>query len=236
VGRDRDYHKNLEEDVKTLELAYALGFRYFDTAPHYTSSEWVVGEFVATIPRSSIFLATKFNLAPTMSPQEAAAHTRASLAESLRRLKTETLDLYQVHDVTSLDNVLAADGALEVLLEAKRQGIVRYIGVALRRHSILEEAVHFGAFDTILTYSDYTPFRQTAEPLIRLANEHGMGVINASPLAGIREHKLDIHDREILAASLCFPLTNPGIDINLNGPGSREEVQATYEALVCAAA
>jgi aryl-alcohol dehydrogenase-like predicted oxidoreductase len=231
VGRARDYRENLVEDLKTLETAYALGFRYFDTAPYYTNSEFVVGEFVAAIPRSSIFLATKFNLVSTMTPQEAAAHTRKSLAESLRRLKTENLDLFQVHDVESLGNVLAEGGALEVLLEAKSQGTVRYIGVATRWHSLLEEAVRFGAFDTILTYSDYTPFRQTAGPLIRLANEHGTGVINASPLAGIREHRLDIHDRSVLADSLRYPLGYPGIDITLTGPGSSREVRASVEAL-----
>jgi L-galactose dehydrogenase len=231
LGTTADYRETLKEDLLTLETAFRLGFRYFDTAPHYRNSEFTVGEFVAQAPRESIFLATKFNLSPQATPREAAEHVRRSLAESLRRLKTDSLDLYQVHDVDSLANVLAEGGALEVLLEAKRQGIVRLIGVATRWHWILEEAARSGQFDTVLTYSDYTPFNRTAGPLIELANALEMGVINASPLSGTRKHGLDLHDRGVLAATLQFPLTNPGIDINLTGPGNSREIQASFEAL-----
>ena len=231
LGRTADYRETLKEDLLTLETAYHSGFRYYDTAPYYRNSEFTVGEFVAQIPRASIFLATKFNLSPQNTPQEAAVHARQSLAESLRRLKTDTLDLYQVHDVDSLDNVLAEGGALEALLDAKRQGIVRYIGVATRSHRILEEASRSGQFDTILTYSDYTPFNRSAGSLIDLANEFGMGVINASPLAGTRPYELDFRDKTVLAAALQFPLTHPGIDVNLTGPGNSREIKASFEAL-----
>jgi aryl-alcohol dehydrogenase-like predicted oxidoreductase len=231
IGRTNNYRDHITEDMLTLETAYQHGFRYFDTAPYYHSSEWVVGEFVATIPRESIFLATKFNLPAFDNLHQAVSHTRASLDESLRRLKTDTLDLFQVHDVNSLANVLAEGGVLEVLLEAKRQGIVNYIGVATRWHNILTEAVLDGRFDTILTYSDFTPFNQSAGPLIEFARQHGYGVINASPLAGLREHGYSPSDRSSLAMALQFPLTNPHIDITLTGPSNSLEIRSSLEVL-----
>ncbi len=231
LGRGRDYRDRLEDDLLTLETAYQLGFRYYDTAPYYGDSEFVAGEFVASVPRESIFLATKFNLKPGVSLPEASQHTRRSLAESLRRLKTDRLDLFQIHDVDSLDLVLPEGGVLEVLREAKKQGTIRFFGLATRWHPLLETAAKHGDFDTILTYSDFTPFRQTAREVIELARERRVGVINASPLAGVREHGLDIKDSSVLAAALHFPLANPGIDVNLTGPASVQEVRSTVEAL-----
>jgi aryl-alcohol dehydrogenase-like predicted oxidoreductase len=231
VGHGRDFRDQLQNGLLTLEAAYQLGFRYFDTAPHYGNSEYVVGEFVARVPRESIFLATKFNLKPGMSLPEAREHTHHSLAESLRRLKTDRLDLFQVHDVDRLDLVLPEGGVLEVLRAAKLQGMIGRFGLATRWLPLLKTAVRHGEFDTILTYSDYTPFRQTAAGLIDLARERRVGVINASPLAGANEHKLDLADTAILAASLHFPLSNPGINITLTGPGSVQEVLSTVDAL-----
>ncbi len=208
-----------------------MGFRYFDTAPYYTNSEFVLGEFISGVPRESIFVATKFNLAKNLSPRQASEHVRKSLAESLRRLKTDTIDLFQVHDVSNLENVLAEEGALDVLRQARQEGVIRYFGLATRWHNLLSHAAQHGEFDTVLTYSDYTPFNQSAEPVITLADGQGVGVINASPLAGSRERKLDLKDSRVLGAVLAFPLQNPGIDINLTGPANSLEVRSSVAAL-----
>ncbi len=231
VGRGREYRKHLKEDLEMLETAYQLGFRYFDTAPHYSNSEFVVGEFVRSIPRESIFLATKFNLVKGLTPSQASEHARKSLAESLRRLQTDHLDLFQIHDVDNLENVLAEGGALEVLRQLKHEGTIHHFGLATRWHPLLSQAVMHGEFDTILTYSDFTPFNQTAAPLIKLAASHGVGVINASPLAGTHERHIDIKDIDILGGVLSFPLQNPGIDINLTGPSNSTEIRSSTLAL-----
>jgi aryl-alcohol dehydrogenase-like predicted oxidoreductase len=231
LGQGSDYRSRLDQDLLTFQTAYQLGFRYYDTAPHYSNSEFVVGEFVASIPRESIFLATKFNLKPELALTEACDHTRSSLEESLRRLKTDHLDLFQIHDVDRLDQVLPEGGVLEVLRDAKRQGLIRFFGLATRWHNLLETAARHGEFDTILTYQDYTPFRQSAAQVIRLASERGVGVINGSPLGGMRENKLDLKDRELVGESLRFPLSNSQIDITLTGPGKIEELRSSVEAL-----
>jgi aryl-alcohol dehydrogenase-like predicted oxidoreductase len=231
LGKQKDYRADLEADLLALHTAYQMGVRYFDTAAAYGSSERVVGEFVASIPRESIFLASKFNLPPKGTPQEAAQHARRSLEESLRRLKTDHLDLFQAHDFTSLENVLAEGGALDAMLDFKQQGMVRYIGAATRQHWLLEGAIRHGGFDTILTFGDYTFHNQSAAALIELANHHRLGVINASPLLGAHEMGLDLSQPSFLRELLTYPLRNPGIDINLTGPANAAEVKKNFLAI-----
>jgi aryl-alcohol dehydrogenase-like predicted oxidoreductase len=117
------------------------------------------------------------------------------------------------------------------LLDAKRQGLIRHIGMAIRERRILEQAVAHPAFDTILTWGEFSPFNQSAADLIRRAGERRMAVINASPLYEARRRKLDFGDPRVLAAVLQFPLTNSGIDMTLTGPSNRAEIQATVDAL-----
>lgn len=231
LGTGDHYTSNLESDLFALATAYRMGVRYFDTAVAYAHSEWVLGEFVVTVPRQSIFLATKFNLPPGNNPGKAAEHAQGSLEESLRRLKTDYLDLFQVHDFENLDCVLAEGGVLDTLLEARRQGMTRYIGVATRQHWLLKGAMIHGGFDTILTYGDFTPQNQSAADLIRLANQSQVGVINASPLLGAREAGLHLNQPSVLREMLVFPLANPGIDINLTGPANAVEVGKNFGVL-----
>ena len=231
LGQGYPDRAEVKKRLQTFETCYGLGFRYYDTARSYGNSEWVVGEFVATIPRESIFLATKFNLPKVDSPRTAASGARECLEESLFRLKTDYLDLYQVHDSENLEVLFGEDGVLEFLLEAKRSGLIRNIGMAVREHPILEQALQREEFDTILTWGDFSPFNQSAAGLIEEAALRQVGVINGSPLYDARRHKLDLKDPRVLAAVLQFPMKNPAIDITLTGPANILEIEATVRAL-----
>jgi aryl-alcohol dehydrogenase-like predicted oxidoreductase len=220
-----------KEKIQTLELAYKLGFRYIDTARGYRDSESTIGAFIPSIPRESIFLATKFYLPKDGSPSKTVEYAKNCLAESLQKLNTHYLDLYQIHDSENLSLAFAEDGIFDFLLAAKAQGVIRHIGIGLRSHAVLEQALRHGGFDTILTYHDYHPFNQSAADLIDLANQLGAGVVLGSPLAGAHHHKLDLTDLRILAANLQFPLQNPLIDITLSGPSNHQELQANFNAL-----
>jgi aryl-alcohol dehydrogenase-like predicted oxidoreductase len=221
----------VKERLAALETAYKLGFRYYDTARAYGNSEWVVGEFVASIPRQSIFLATKFNLPKVTDAREAAAQSKIFLEESLLRLKTDHLDLYQIHDSDQMELVFPEGGVLDFLLDARRQGLIRHIGMAFRNQHILETALRHAAFDTILTWGDFSPFNQSASRLIEQAARQGVGVINGSPLYEARQKGLDFSDPRVLSAVLNFPRTNPGIDLTLTGPASRADIESTFRAL-----
>ena len=257
LGRSDD-QAGIQADIQTLEAAYDAGFRYFDTSAAYGDSELRLGQFIPRVARDSLFIATKSGIPPQLSPGEAAVFVQQSLARSLERLHTDHIDLFQIHDVGTLEQVLAEHGVLEVLLEARRQGVIRYYGLATRHHVLLEVATRRGDFDTILTYSDYTPLDQSAGPLIALASARGVGVINASPLSsGLltgrdpreigapahtdqdrrRQRAIQFYDlcqqfnTPVLAAALQFPLSNPNVDITLTGPASVAEVTAGVRAL-----
>lgn len=232
LGQGYPDRTEVKKRLHTFETCYGLGFRYYDTARSYGSSEWVVGEFVATVPRESIFLATKFNLPKVDSPHTAASEARECLQESLFRLKTDYLDLYQVHDSTNLEVLFAEDGVLDFLLEAKHSGQIRHIGMAVRDQPILERALQHPDFETILTWGDFSPFNQSAASLIDHAALRQAGVINGSPLYDARRHKLDLKDPRVLAAVLQFPMNNPSIDITLTGPANILEIESTVRALL----
>lgn len=243
--------------VATLERAYEGGFRYFDTSINYGESEPILGKFVQSAPRDRLFLATKSRVIPQeASAREAAELVACSLNESLRRLRTDRIDLYQLHDIRTLDNVLDDGGVLKVLRDAQAQGVIRFFGVATRNLALLAEAVRSRLFDTVLTYSDYTPICRDAAPLIESAAGQGIGLINASPLgAGLltgpdpREielgHAKPQHRRRAIRLydfcsargisirdlALHFPLRNPLIDMTLTGPRTVREAESTLASL-----
>lgn len=240
----------------TLEQAYEAGIRYFDTAEMYGGSEFRVGAFLRTVPRETVFVATKSRIPDALTPAEAAQHVRQSLSNSIERLGGTPIDLYQIHAVDMLDQVLAPDGVLEALLAAREAGMIRYVGLATRWHDLLQTAVGQGGFDTILTYLDYTLVDQTAKFVIDLAQERGVGVINGTPLANgllvgtdprtntemhieVRRYRplaIRVYDFAVtyniplLALALQYPMQHPGIAITLTGPANPEQLRSTLDA------
>ena len=104
-------------------LPFKLGVNYFDTSPVYGPSEEYYGKALGNA-RKKIFLATK-------------THDRTRdgslklLEKSLKRLKTDYVDLWQIHHLDSLDDVkkvTADDGALQALLEMQEEGVVKHLG------------------------------------------------------------------------------------------------------------
>ena len=109
---------------KVLEQVLAAGVNHFDIAPSYGQAEIRVGPWMPRI-RQEIFLGCK-----TMERTRVGAWIE--LRASLERLQTETFDLYQFHAVTTmeeLDSIFARGGAMEAFLEARQQGLFKYIGI-----------------------------------------------------------------------------------------------------------
>jgi aryl-alcohol dehydrogenase-like predicted oxidoreductase len=113
------------EAQKIIETAIAGGVRFFDCAVVYQNggAETRYGQFLTPKYRDVIFLMTK---SQTQKPED----TRKDLEDSLRRLKTDYLDLWQMHDHRSIEDVDARidNGVIEVLLDAKAKGRVKHIG------------------------------------------------------------------------------------------------------------
>ena len=166
------------DDAKAITLrAYELGVNYFDTARIYWNgrSEEVYG---AVLPpfRKNIFLTTK-------SPQRSRKGAEEDLEKSLRALKTDHVDLWQIHQVSTMDEVeqiFAPGGAIEAFEAAKKAGKCRFIGFTGHHDPDVHLAMlkHYDKYDTILmplnpADPSYLSFEKNVLPV---AVQRGMGI------------------------------------------------------------
>ncbi|HTV02713.1 MAG TPA: aldo/keto reductase [Luteitalea sp.] len=159
-----------------LSAMPAAGGTLIDTAPGYGRSEIVLGELIASIGnRDKFFLATK-----VLAPDVAAAE--AMIEESFKRLKTDRIELMQVHNITGIDTFLP------MLQKLKAQKRIRYIGVttsADKQYPELIAAMKAHPLDFIQV--DYSlDNRDAAKEVLPLAQELKMGVLCNLPLGGRR--------------------------------------------------
>jgi len=148
-----------------VETALAEGIRFFDSAESYhggTSERWLGAALESLGARHHVFLTTKTYDLTHRSRETAARH----LEGSLRRLRTDHLDLWQLHGVRSpadVDRAFRRGGAMEYIVEAQQQGIVRFIGVSghqdpaanLRALHYWDEGIRFDAMQMPLNPIDH---------------------------------------------------------------------------------
>ena len=146
------------EAVKILRKALDGGINFFDTARAYTDSEEKLGLAFAGM-RDQLYIATK-------SGAKAAEGFWKDLHQSLTLLKTDYIDLYQLHNLPFCPKPGGEDGLYDAMLEAKRQGKVRHIGITNHRQSVATEAVESGLFETLQFPFSYL----SAQPDIDLVN------------------------------------------------------------------
>jgi aryl-alcohol dehydrogenase-like predicted oxidoreductase len=139
-------HGHERDAAAVITRALDLGVKYFDTAPAYASSRDYLGASLGE-RRKEIFLASK-------TAERSRDGSMRILDDSLRRLRTDHLDLWQLHDLRTLEDVediFAADGAIHALTEAREQGRVRYLGITGHHDpAVLLEAMRRFEFDTVL--------------------------------------------------------------------------------------
>ena len=165
--------------VPIIEKALDLGVNYIDTSSIYGGpqrwSERYVGQ-VMKKRRSEAFLASK-------TRERTKAGSLSMLEQSLKLLNTDHLDLWQLHDIGSnneIEQIFAKGGAMEALLEARDHKMVRFLGITGHfRPEPLIEAIHRYPFDTILmavNAADPHHF-SFSEQLLPLAVDKQMGII-----------------------------------------------------------
>jgi len=174
ILRTTGYHKEAEA---VIHKAIEVGVNYFDTAPAYQQSRDYLGTSLwKTATRDQLFLASKTH-------DRSYEGTMLLLEDTLKRLKTDYLDLLQLHDVRTkedLDEILSKNGAIHALIEAKRYGKIRFAGITGHHDpEVLIAAINKYDFDTILICvnagdSHYLPFITTVIPEAR---KKKMGVI-----------------------------------------------------------
>jgi aryl-alcohol dehydrogenase-like predicted oxidoreductase len=142
-------HGRIREAREVVEQAIDQGINYFDSARVYADSELYYGYVWKEHPeiRAKIFQASK-------SASRDKAHALADLQQTLARLHTDYLDLWQIHDVRTpqdLAQIAAPGGALEAFVEAKSTGKIRYIGVTGHHDpKILTQAVCTWPVDAVM--------------------------------------------------------------------------------------
>ena len=173
-----------EEAIAAVNRAAELGIAYIDTSPGYGQSERRIGLAFKNNDelRKKFFLATKTGTGVRPS-NYTTDWTYRSVENSLKLMNTDWIDLMQIHDPASLEPALAPDGALKALIDLKEQRVIKAIGLGVRSHALLLQAIEHGAFDTILTYADFNLVRQTARnDLFSVAEKNDVGIILGSPI------------------------------------------------------
>lgn len=172
-----------QEVVDVVHAAMDLGINFIDTAPLYGKgeSERRIGLALSGGKRDKVILATK---AVMRGEAYSYDNTIRCVEESLRRLRTDTIDLIQLHEaeMTTFDEAMA--GTVAAFLKLKEQGKVRAIGVNAGKLDLLEPYIRTGEIDTVQIWGRYNLIDQTAkDQLFAIAREHGIGIINGSVLA-----------------------------------------------------
>ena len=191
------------------------GVNYIDTARGYTVSEEYLGYGLEGI-REHFVLATK-----SMS------RTKEGMAKdidiSLKNLRTDYIDLYQIHNPTAkdLETVMAPGGALEALQEAKAAGKIGHIGVTLHSADLFKQAVDYDWAETIMF--PYSIVETQGEDLIRICGQRNIGFIDMKPLAG------GAIDDATLA--LRFIASNPDVSVIIPGMAEVKELEQNLAAV-----
>jgi len=217
-------HGRMAEAVRVIRRALDHGVNYFDTAPAYESSMDYYGEALGE-RRSSVFLACK-------------THDRTRdgslrlLDQSLQRLKTDYLDLWQLHDLRTLDHVeriFAKGGAMEAMIQARAEGRVRYLGITGHYEpKVLLEALSRFDFDTILVALNAADVhrRSFIQTVLPQAVRHETGVIGMKVAAAgtlIGRGKLTMEE------AVDYTLSLPGVSLIIVGCKSPAEVDQNVD-------
>jgi predicted aldo/keto reductase-like oxidoreductase len=166
--------------------AYKRGVNYYDVAPAYGKDgicevKMGIGLKAVKIDRSSIFLACK-----TKKRDKEGA--RFELERSLKRLKTDHFDLYQMHCLQTPDQVkqaLGPGGAIETFLEAKKEGKVRYLGFSAHTTKAALDVMNGFRFDTAMFPINFVEFFKMGfgKPVLELARKQGVAVLAIKPMS-----------------------------------------------------
>ncbi|MFH0963441.1 MAG: aldo/keto reductase [Planctomycetota bacterium] len=177
-----------EAGRRIVAQALARGINYFDVGPSYGNAEERLGPALEPY-RDSIFLGCK-----TLERTRNGA--MEELRKSLERLRTDRVDLYQLHGVSTMEDVDKATGpggALEAFVEAREKGLVRFIGFSAHSEEAALALLARFPFDTVLFPWNYVTWHQGkfGRKIFKEARKKGMGILALKALAKTRREEGD---------------------------------------------
>lgn len=220
-GARMDLHPNVAAAAAHVRRVYDLGITYFDCARMYWEgrSEEAYGIGLEGV-RKNVFLTTK-------TPQRTAKGALEDLETSLRLLKTDHVDLWQLHMVqtqSDIDQILGPGGAIEAIEAAKKAGKCRLIGFTghfdPEVHAAMLKA--YGKWDTVMmpihaADHAYLSFEKMALPV---AKEFGIGV-QAIKIFGKANLLRSLNPAECLR----YALSQPGVHVAICGAGTQGQME-----------
>ena len=199
-----------EGTAKLFEKLLERGVNYIDTARGYTVSEEYIGYAIEKLGcRDKLYLATK-----SMAADKAGME--ADIAKSMANLRTDYIDLYQLHNpgMAKLDTILAPGGAAEALIEAKEAGKIGHIGLTCHGLDVFERALELDFIESIMF--PYNIVESQGKALVEKCRERGKAFVAMKPLAGGA-----IEDGR---AAMRYLLTDPNVTVIIPGMYCVEEV------------
>jgi predicted aldo/keto reductase-like oxidoreductase len=203
-----------DEAIEVVRRCYELGVNYYDTARGYTTSEERIGKALEDV-REEVVLATK-------SSRRTRKEILEELETSLRNLRTDWIDVYQLHNVSSRDawkRIKARGGALEALHRARDEGKIAHLGITSHDPVVLAEIVREDVFETVMIPYNYLTLKPEEE-LLPLCREMNVGTIIMKPFGGGAFSNAN--------TALKFVLSGEFVDVVIPGMMTVGEVEENY--------
>lgn len=247
------------ECERAVHCAIDLGINYFDVAPYYgrTLAEARLGAALEG-RRDKVVLATKCGRYDVNGFDFSAARIRQSIDESLRRLRTDYLDVFLAHDIEFVSETQIVEEAIPTMRALQRNGKARFIGITGLQLNLLRRVAEAVPVDVVLSYCRYNLLIADLDHLLTpFVKEHGIGLINASPLhmgiltaagppswhpapaevKGAGRAIVELCEQRGVRASdlaLQFSFAHPYVATTLAGMPTVEQVRQNVAAATCA--
>ncbi len=172
------------EGVRAVHYAIDHGINFFDVAPFYgaTLAENRLGKALEG-KRNGVYLATKCGRYGQDEFDFSYQRVLGSIDESLQRLRTDYVDLYQLHDIEFVDRAQIMQEAIPALLKVKETGKARYVGITGLPVRYLASIAREVKLDTVLSWAHYNLLEnEINDELVPLSRQRGFGLMNAGPL------------------------------------------------------
>ena len=203
-----------DEAIAVVRRCYDLGVNYYDTARGYTVSEERIGKALQEV-RDDVVLATK-------SGQRTAEELEAELETSLGNLRTDRIDVYQLHGVSTREaweKIKAPGGALEALHRAKDRGKIDHLGITSHDPEICADIIEEGIFEIMMIPYNYLA-HIPQERLLPLCRKMNVGTVIMKPFGGGAFTNVN--------AALRFVLASENVDVAIPGMMSVDEVEENH--------
>jgi len=255
------YSVSIERAIATVHSIMDSNFPFVDTSRNYGlgRSEERIGQALRDYSGSGkLILSTKLDR-DMQTLKFDASRARRSLEESLATLGVDHIDVLHLHDpehAASVEEITRPGGALDELFKMKSEGLASAVGLAAGNVDIMMPILRERDFDVLITHNRKTLVNDNADPMIALAKERGIAVMNAAPYAGGALAKGSANfDRYVYqpanettlapiraveelcaqyqvapgAAALQYSLRHPDIAATICGVSKPERVQQTIE-------